>query len=203
MKKITFKLLCLTLTCCMICLMFAGCGQAKPETGDQPDAQDATQGITDDTASDNTTDEQAQGENTSLYIGTSKGGFKEYPVQLDGEVTAEKLIAAMADLTGWNLDLSDEVFSGKGGMTVSFAPECALVTGPPETQKEEFVVYDNCGLVQMILDSIQETLRKNFVAEPGDPTSLDIWYCIDEQPIEVEGQVIATDKPWDEQNIFG
>ena len=177
MKKTALKLLCLTLTCCMLCFLFVGCGQAKKGLDDQPEAQDDTQEMTDDAA-----DGQTQDAKNSVYIGTSKGGFKEYPVQIDGEVTAEKLIAAMADLTGWNLDLSDEVFSGKGGMTVSFAPECALVTGPPETQKEEFVVYDNCGLAQTILDSIQETLRKNFVAEPGDPTSLDIWYCIDEQP---------------------
>ena len=203
MKKTALKFLCLTLTCCMICFMFVGCGQSETEPSGQPESQDTTQGIADDTASDNSTDVQTQDAKISVYIGTSKGGFKEYPVQIDGEVTAEKLIAAMADLTGWNLDLSDDVFSGKGGMTVSFAPECALVTGPPEAQKDEFVVYDNCGLAQMILDSIQETLRKNFVAEPGDPASLDIWYCIDEQPIEIEGQVIATDKPWDEQNIFG
>lgn len=42
-----------------------------------------------------------------------------------GEVTPENLIAAMGELTGWDLTLSedDPVTTGKGGMTVSFAPE--------------------------------------------------------------------------------
>lgn len=57
-----------------------------------------------------------------------------------GEVTPENLIAAMGELTGWDLTLSedDPVTTGKGGMTVSFAPESAIFTGPPEEQKDEF-----------------------------------------------------------------
>lgn len=36
----------------------------------------------------------------------------------DGELTPEKLIQGIADLTGWNLTLAEAVISGKGGMNV-------------------------------------------------------------------------------------
>lgn len=67
-----------------------------------------------------------------------------YEGELDeqGLVPAEAMIAGMAELTGWNLDLADEITSGPGGMTVSFADTCSIFTGPPTPQKEEFHVYD-------------------------------------------------------------
>ena len=136
----------------------------------------------------------------SVYIGTIPTGFKPYEVPVE-DVTGENLIAAIADLTGWNLSV-DGVYSGKGGVTVSFTPECALVTGPPEEQKEEFYVYDNYSLARMILDSIQETLRRNFVLEPGDPESLDIWYCIGDKPVVIEDTTIPIDEPYAGTKIF-
>lgn len=45
---------------------------------------------------------------------------------------AEAMVAGMAELTGWNLDLADEITSGPGGMTVSFADTCSIFTGPPD-----------------------------------------------------------------------
>ena len=50
----------------------------------------------------------------TLYIGTKAGGFAEYPITYEGELTAEKLIQGIADLTGWDLTLAEEVTSGKG-----------------------------------------------------------------------------------------
>ena len=88
------------------------------------------------------------------------------------------MIAGMAELTGWNLDLADEITSGPGGMTVSFADTCSIFTSPPDPQKEEFHVYDAGELAATILDSIQHTLQYNFVdPEKGEPSSLDIYYC--------------------------
>ena len=103
-----------------------------------------------------------------------------YEGELDeqGLVPAEAMIAGMAELTGWNLDLADEITSGPGGMTVSFADTCSIFTGPPDPQKEEFHVYDAGELAATILDSIQHTLHYNFVdPEKGEPSSLDIYYC--------------------------
>ena len=103
-------------------------------------------------------------------------GFLELDEQ--GLVPAEAMIAGMAELTGWNLDLADEITSGPGGMTVSFADTCSIFTGPPDPQKEEFHVYDAGELAATILDSIQHTLQYNFVdPEKGEPSSLDIYYC--------------------------
>ena len=62
-------------------------------------------------------------------------------------------------LTGWSLDLAEPIFSGKGGITVSFADTSALFVGPPEEQREEFRVYDALQLDQTILDSLKKTLQ--------------------------------------------
>ena len=77
----------------------------------------------------------------TLYIGEN-GQFKEYPYTFSEKPTPDQLIQAIADTTGWNLTLADVTTSGKGGMTVSFSKECALFTGPPQQQKEEFHMYD-------------------------------------------------------------
>lgn len=80
---------------------------------------------------------QPQGTEYTLYIGMD-GTFQEYPMTYEGEldeqglVPAEAMIAGMAELTGWNLDLADEITSGPGGMTVSFADTCSIFTGPPD-----------------------------------------------------------------------
>lgn len=41
-------------------------------------------------------------------------------------------------------------------------------------------------LAEIILDSIQKTLQKGFVLEPGDPDTIDIWYYSEEtQPLKL------------------
>ena len=139
----------------------------------------------------------------TLYIGTydseGNGTFTEYPFVSSGEVTPENLISAMAELTGWDLTLSsdDPVTSGKGGMTVSFAPESAIFTGPPEEQKDEFHVYSSDQLCFEIFDSIQKTLQENF--SPVNPSALDVYYCTDGST-EIElpdlGVVVPIDEPY-------
>ena len=126
---------------------------------------------------------QPQGTEYTLYIGMD-GTFQEYPMTYEGEldeqglVPAEAMIAGMAELTGWNLDLAGEITTGKGGITVSFGETCALFSGPPQEQKEEFHVYDSYQLDQTILDSVKKTLQ-NWAVVPGqgDPDSVDVYYC--------------------------
>lgn len=126
------------------------------------------------------------GQTATLYIGTKAAGFEEYPMAYEGDLTPELLIQGIADLTGWNLTLAEPVISGKGGMSVCLSGESALFTGPPDPQKDEFHMYDAEQLAETILDSIQKTLQKGFVLEPGDPDSLDIWYYMErEQPLEL------------------
>ncbi len=115
----------------------------------------------------------------TLYVGTD-GNFSEYPVSYTGELTPVFLISQLSELTGWNLDLADEVTSGKGGMTVSFAETSSIVTGPPEPQNPDFFVYDSSQLITTILDSVQRTLQYNFI-DPnlGDPSNLDVYFNLD------------------------
>ena len=111
-------------------------------------------------------------------------------------------VAQISELTGWNLDLADEITSGKGGMTVSFAETSSLVSGPPETQNPDFFVYDSHQLVRTILDSLQHTLQYNFVDPSlGDPSSLDIYFNLDGEAIVIpdSGETIDPYAPYEPQ----
>lgn len=115
----------------------------------------------------------------TIYIGMD-GEFSEYPVDYAGEQTetgqvpAAEVLSAMAELTGWNLDLSDEVFTGRGGITVTFAATCTLLTGDPKQETQTEAVQQD----QMVLDSVKRTLQCWAVdPELGDPDSVDVWFC--------------------------
>ena len=179
-----------------LCVALAGCNQpAQPQGGEPtqtpsgsvstPPAEKPAEPAS--PADEPTTPTPAEGEQTAtLYIGTKAGGFAEYPMTYEGELTPELLIQGIADLTGWNLTLAEPVTSGKGGMSVCLSNESALFTGPPDPQKDEFHVYDAEQLAEMILDSIQKTLQEGFTLEGGDPDALDIWYFMEgEQPLEL------------------
>lgn len=144
----------------------------------------------------------------TLYIGYSEyadeatvysENFNTYEVELNGEMTPEKLIAGIAELTGWDLTLADAVTSGKGGMTVCFSTECALFVGPPDPQVEAFFVFDAESLCKQILDSIKKTLQMNYTTSDGDPDTLDIYYCMTgDQPLTLDalGITWALDEPY-------
>ena len=145
--------------------------------------------------------EDAETRTATLYIGMD-GQFQEYPVEYSGELTPLFLVAQISELTGWNLDLADEITSGKGGMTVSFAETSSLVSGPPETQNPDFFVYDSHQLVRTILDSVQHTLQYNFVDPSlGDPSSLDIYFNLDGEAIVIpdSGETIDPYAPYEPQ----
>ncbi len=120
---------------------------------------------------------QSQQHTATLYIGMD-GRFESYPLTQEGEITPEDLVAGIAGLTGWNLDLAGEITDGKGGLTVPFAATSALFVGPPEEQEEQFHVYDSVQLAQTILDSVKKTLQ-NWAVDPelGDPDSVDVYFC--------------------------
>ena len=171
-----------------LCVALAGCNQPAPPQGGEP-SQEPSESVTTPPADESTTPMPAEGEQTAtLYIGTKANGFTEYPMTYEGELTPEKLIQGIADLTGWNLTLAEPVISGKGGMSVCLSNESALFTGPPDPQKEEFFMFGLDDLAETLLDSIQKTLQKGFVLEPGDPATLDIWYFMEgDKPLELPG----------------
>ena len=134
-----------------------------------------------------------------LYIGTKDGGFTEYPMSYEGSLTPEGLIAGIADLTGWDMTLAEDVTTGKGGMSVCFADSSALFTGPPDPQNEEFFMFSTEQLAQTILDSTQKTLQMGFTGEGGDPDALDIYYFMEgEKPLELPdiGREWPLDQPY-------
>ena len=67
-------------------------------------------------------------------MGGQMGEYAEFPVEYTGErletgqVPVTEVLSAMAKITGWNLDLADQIYSGKGGITVTFADTCTLLT---------------------------------------------------------------------------
>ena len=181
-----------------LCVALAGCNQPAPPQGGEPSQTPSgsvsTPQVEEPTepappADELTTPTPTEGEQTAtLYIGTKANGFTEYPMTYEGELTPEKLIQGIADLTGWNLTLAEPVISGKGGMSVCLSNESALFTGPPDPQKEEFFMFGLDDLAETLLDSIQKTLQKGFVLEPGDPDTLDIWYFMEgDKPLELPG----------------
>lgn len=107
------------------------------------------------------------------------GIFTDYPLEYTGElndvgvVPPAETIAALGELTGWNLSLADEVTDGKGGMTVTSAESCSIFTGPPQQQKEEFHMYSAEQLAATILDSVRQTLLMNY----GGAEGIDIYFC--------------------------
>lgn len=143
-------------------------GETKTEDGSQ-DQLDAGQ--------------TSQAQMVTIYIGMDDH-FQQYQEEYDGMlneqgmVPAEGVVAEMAELTGWNLDLAGEITTGKGGITVTFGETCALFSGPPQEQKDEFHVYDSYQLDETILDSVKKTLQ-NWAVVPGqgDPDSVDVYYC--------------------------
>lgn len=193
MKKLTI------LFVLALCVALAGCNQSAPPQGGEPsgpqEISEVDVIITEpeepagplppaEEPADPTTPEA--GQVAMVYIGTKSNGFTEYPIVYDGELTPEKLIQGIADLTSWDLTLAEPVISGKGGMSVCLSGESALFTGPPDPQREEFHMYDVGQLAETILDSIQKTLQEGFTGEGGDPDALDIWYYMEgDQPLEL------------------
>ncbi len=198
MKHILKQALLISAVLGVLALSVTGCGNSAgqssvPASSDSPASSSAAQSVSEEVP-------QPETQQATLYVGRD-GDFKEYPLEYEGELKPETLIQGISDLTGWDLTLADEVSTGKGGMTVSFASTCALFSGPPEPQKEEFFVYDAEALIPMILDSVRETLQENFVdsASGGDPDSLSIYYCgKGDQPLTFENMnvTIPMDTPY-------
>ena len=164
-----------TILCAAMLLLALTACTAQSGTQSTPDAQSSSFGSQSSLPAQSGEDSQNQTDGTeaqpddtqtdaarvvTLYIGTDDQ-FQQYqetyqgPLNDLGMVPAESVVAEMAELTGWNLDLAGDITTGKGGITVTFAETCALFSGPPQVQKEEFHVYDSYQLDQTILDSVK------------------------------------------------
>lgn len=200
MKQLIKNLMLISAMMGTIAISFAGCSASAQQQSTQSSTPSASNTQTSDTQASQETSSQAETQEALLYIGR-EGNFKEYSLEYQGELKPETLIQGISDLTGWDLSLSDEVTTGKGGMTVSFAKTSALFVGPPENQKDEFFMYDAESLIPTILDSVKKTLQENFVdtSAGGDPDSLNIYYCMEgDQPLTFDNidVTIPMDTPY-------
>ncbi len=200
MKQLIKNLMLISAMMGTIAISFAGCSASAQQPSTQSSTPSASNTQTSDTQASQETSSQAETQEALLYIGR-EGNFKEYSLEYQGELKPETLIQGISDLTGWDLSLSDEVTTGKGGMTVSFAKTSALFVGPPENQKDEFFMYDAESLIPTILDSVKKTLQENFVDTNagGDPDSLNIYYCMEgDQPLTFDNidVTIPMDTPY-------
>ncbi len=192
MKK---KLISVLLACALAGVMTA-CGSNEESTSEE------TEIVTSDIPDTEEDVETIRTESTSaaIYIGIAGQTMTEYPCESSDNMTPEMLLSTMEGVTGWNLDLADKVKIEDGKITVCFAKTSSLFVGPPESQVEEFAVYDGDELTCTILDSIQYTLQHNYVnSETGSEGIYDIYYCMEgNQPLELPliGKTLPMDQPY-------
>lgn len=168
--------------------VFSACGKSETDSS-----------VTSSSSASQSTSEENEKNEAVIYIGSGTD-YKESLFLVDGEITPEFLIEKIAETTGWNLDLADDVTTGKDGMTVCFAKTSSIFTGPPEEQNEDYFVYDKEQLCQEIFDSVKHTLQYNFVdPELGDPEELNVYFCTENnEPITIDemGITIPADEPY-------
>lgn len=109
------------------------------------------------------TPDEPQGETVTLRIGLPDN-LKDVTATVD-EVTPENLLAALAEETGWNLDLAGDVttrdVSGHTVANIAFADDSGLYTEPPQDQKDDYHVYDREQWIYTLLNSVAETFNAN------------------------------------------
>ena len=97
----------------IFCVSLVGCNQPAAPQGGEPSAPQKTPEvdviITPPAEGPDESTAPAVGQIAMVYIGTKVNGFTDYPIVYDGDLTAEKLIQGIADLTGWDLTLAEEV----------------------------------------------------------------------------------------------
>lgn len=199
MKKVVVS----ALLACMLAFSMTGCGgETEESSAVETEETTETAETGEEATSEEAETEQVTTKETAaiIYIGTD-GNMKEYECQASKNMTPEVMISTMATMTGWNLDLAQDVTAEENKMTVCFANTSSIFAGVPEEQEEEFAVSDKGQLVATILDSIQYTLQQNFVdVEAGEePSSLNIYYCMEgEQPLDLSdiNKTVPVDQPY-------
>jgi hypothetical protein len=198
------KLFSPALALCLCAALLSGCqtkqssapAQSSSASTSAPAAPDVSQTTDSSAATDSsaTTDSSAATDG-GLYIFLGGEDYTCYPASADA--SPDELVAEIASLTGWELTLADEITTGKGGMTVSFAKTSCLFVGPPEEQNADFFVYDAAQLTFSVLDSVQKTLQA--WASPTNPDSVDIYFCMEgDVPLELDtlGVTLPMDEPY-------
>ena len=123
-----------------------------------------------------------------LYVGRGEA-YRSYKINYSGALSADMLIEKLAELTGWNLNLTKPVVSDKSKMSVDFAKNSSVATGRAEKEKDAFEIDSKKDLVYTILDSVYYTLKQNFgVGSPDD--ALEITFSCEGASIEAGGKSV-------------
>ena len=93
---------------------------------------------------------------------------------------ADTLIAILAEVTGWNLNLAEPVSVTPGSFIICFAEDSSIYTGAVDSSKADFAITDRQKLVNTILDSIvanmntayKETLTIYFASADGSDITI-------------------------------
>ena len=175
------KRLFLLLTALGAAALLAGCMSADPaettplESETTPPESSVPETDTPDGTSD-----------LSLLITVNGTDFATVSYEGESPATAEALIGAISQETGWNLDLDGQVTTEGSSITVTLADTSCLFQGPPEEQNASYYVYDSVQMAAAALGSIQKTLQA--WANPDDPDKADIYFCAGgNQPLELNG----------------
>ena len=106
---------------------------------------------------------------SQIYVGTTSN-FQTYDVKVDSSLSvvdqAKYLINQISQKLGCNI-LINEVYSGKGGMTIDLKSNSA-----PLAEKNSTLVYS-------VFDSIKQTLQKYF------GTTMDVYFSVEDKDISI------------------
>ena len=172
------RLFSLCIGACVVAM--AACGIPAGGTSDSVTGGGVSSSPPVQSESDSDGGSEEKAASVTIYVGTD-GEYAEFPVEYTGErletgqVPVTEVLSAMAKITGWNLDLADQIYSGKGGITVTFADTCTLLTADVS---EEGNQSETAQRDQLVLDSVKKTLQC-WAVDPdlGDPDAVAVWFC--------------------------
>lgn len=156
-------------------------------------ADEAASPSSDAASSAAASDEAAQ---PALFIG-HEGETVEVPCA--AEATPDALIAALAEETGWNLDLAGDVEVNGNEVVIPLAQDSVIYTGAADGVDAAYATDDREDLIYTVLNSVATTIWSN-------TPYYSVRFCApDGGPIEIEGDgfsfYLSNYASWYEPNI--
>lgn len=166
-------------------LLISACGNINMEAG----LQETKNIVIEETQQSTVIEETIN----SYYIYVSANGtdYQRLPYEAE-QVTPESLIEAIAQKTGWNLKLAQNVISEKDGMTVVFDSEASLFDVNYTSENEQFASASREDFVAAVLGSVQKTLK--YFASPEAPETVNIYFTANDGEALVVEDIIELPK---------
>ena len=177
----------------MLLLAFAACGETEDPNVTEPETTLAAE--TDAPAKDAIT--------LVAAFGPEEDSWKTYEVPFAGmdNLGVEDIANALTELTGISFTLNSVTpGGGMSALLVDFSDDSALVTGPPEEQKEDFFMYDRDSLVLFMLDSLYFSIVGNLPIFGDDEHA--VYFTLNGEAISLEGFGALPDEPYRGSGLF-